>query len=125
MSVNNVIDFFKRMEEDEVFREEVLKDESLDPKNSVTFLAMAKEKGYDFTMEDLEEAKKSMEDTQLSDKDLESVSGGQGYGVCFMLGYGKFKYKDPIGKEHEPNSDRPNSVGPATGLCLVYGINVF
>jgi len=76
MSVENVIAFFKRMEEDEIFRNEFVEIERAEKGNIEAILKVAAEKGYAFTMEDLKQAQEEMKEEELSDNQLEKVAGG-------------------------------------------------
>jgi len=76
MSADNVRAFFKRIEEDETFRNEFLKSESLDNENKDSYLKIAAAMGYSFTAEELEQTKAEMDNEELSDDELDNVAGG-------------------------------------------------
>lgn len=69
MSKEELGRFTKEVEENEALKAEVVK-LGTDGEAIVKF---AQEKGYDISMEDLEQAKK---DAELSDTDLDNVAGG-------------------------------------------------
>lgn len=107
MSVENVKSFFKRLEEDEAFRDEFAKSGTLEKGNRESILKAAAEAGYGFTADDLEEAKK---DT-LTDEQLDKVAGGVdlGWGACFIVGFGV-------------NSEEMNDDYTENGFCLTLGV---
>jgi predicted ribosomally synthesized peptide with nif11-like leader len=70
MSVENVKKFYKRMEEDEAFRTAVANDTTL---NTEEVIAVAARHGYEFTETEYAIA---MEDSGLSDSELEKVAAG-------------------------------------------------
>ncbi|MGE4267224.1 MAG: Nif11-like leader peptide family RiPP precursor [Deferribacterales bacterium] len=84
MSVEKVKEFFKRLEDDEAFRDDFLKDEKLEKGNYKAICKAASTKGYEFTAEDFKAAKEEMKDTELTHEQLEKVSGG--VSICISIG---------------------------------------
>ncbi|MGE4267225.1 MAG: Nif11-like leader peptide family natural product precursor [Deferribacterales bacterium] len=76
MSVEKVKEFFKRLEDDEAFRDDFLKDETLEKDNYEAICKAAFVKGYEFTLEDFKAAKEEMKDIELTHDQLDKVSGG-------------------------------------------------
>jgi len=114
MSVENVKAFFEKIEKDEKFREEFLKNEKLEKGNPETIISAASEAGYTFTNEDFEAAKKELDARELTPEELERISGGIGVGFCYRFGAGYF-FTDLGGdKSVDPGS---------TGFCFVVGFN--
>jgi predicted ribosomally synthesized peptide with nif11-like leader len=74
MSVENVREFYQRMEEDEAFRAEIAIDGTLKDTIADRVVAVAARHGYEFTAADYAAA---MEDSELSDSELEKIAGGQ------------------------------------------------
>jgi predicted ribosomally synthesized peptide with nif11-like leader len=100
MSVENVKAFFKKIEEDESFRKEVLKaptPKSADEKTT-RLQKIAADAGFEFTGEDLTKAQLDLK-KELTEDDLEKVAGGgvgigavattdgDSGGVCLIVGY--------------------------------------
>ncbi|MGE4267233.1 MAG: Nif11-like leader peptide family RiPP precursor [Deferribacterales bacterium] len=79
MSAEKVKEFFKRLEDDEAFRDDFLKDETLEKGNTEAVCKAASAKGYEFSADDLKAAKEEMKDTELTDEQLDKVSGGTTY----------------------------------------------
>ncbi|MGE4267234.1 MAG: Nif11-like leader peptide family natural product precursor [Deferribacterales bacterium] len=86
MSVEKVKEFFKRMEDDEAFRDDFLKDETLEKGNTESVCKAAAARGYEFTADDLKAAKEEMKDTELTYEQLDKVSGGFKIGWCWVTG---------------------------------------
>ncbi|MGE4267227.1 MAG: Nif11-like leader peptide family natural product precursor [Deferribacterales bacterium] len=76
MSVEKVKEFFKRLEDDEAFRDDFLKDETLEKDNYEAICKAAFVKGYEFTLEDFKAAKEEMKDIELNENQLAGISGG-------------------------------------------------
>ncbi|MGE4267223.1 MAG: Nif11-like leader peptide family RiPP precursor [Deferribacterales bacterium] len=112
MSVEKVKEFFKRLEDDEAFRDDFLKDEKLEKGNYEAICKAASAKGYEFTAEDFNVAKEEMKKTELTSDQLEKIAGGAGLGICFVGGYGSW-YSSESGY-HE---------GSSYGFCLIFGFN--
>jgi predicted ribosomally synthesized peptide with nif11-like leader len=77
MSVENVKEFYKRMEEDEAFRTEIANDDTLKDTIVDRVVAVAGKHGYEFTETEYAAA---MENSELSDSELEKVAGGKRMG---------------------------------------------
>ena len=75
------------MEDDEAFRDDFLKDETLEKDNTKAIFRAAAARGYEFSAEDLKAAQDEMKATELSDEELEKIRGGS-YGVGFCFRYG-------------------------------------
>ncbi len=58
---------------------------------------VAKDKGYDFTYEELAELAKRVSDSELSEEELTMAAGGNGCCMIFGLGYNKGKGSDGAG----------------------------
>ena len=78
MSQEAVEKFLKSLDEDEGLRTKFTAAVAEEERSPAAVAAFAKENGFDFTEEDLENATKSVaaEPEALSDKDLEAVAGG-------------------------------------------------
>ncbi|MGE4267229.1 MAG: Nif11-like leader peptide family natural product precursor [Deferribacterales bacterium] len=76
MSAEKVKEFFKRLEDDEAFRDDFLKDETLEKENTEAVCKAAAARGYEFSAGDFKAAKEEMKDIELSHDQLEKVSGG-------------------------------------------------
>ncbi|MGE4267230.1 MAG: Nif11-like leader peptide family RiPP precursor [Deferribacterales bacterium] len=115
MSVEKVKEFFKRLEDDEAFRDDFLKDETLEKSNTETIFSAAAARGYKFSADDLKAAKEEMKDTELTNDQLDKVSGGVGLGICFVYGIGLFGVSD----------GENNAVieGVTAGVCFGVGFN--
>ena len=74
MSVENVKKFYKRLEEDEAFRTEIANDETLKDVIMDRLIAVAGKHGYEFTETEYAAA---MENSELSDSELEKIAGGE------------------------------------------------
>jgi predicted ribosomally synthesized peptide with nif11-like leader len=120
MSKENVFAFFKHLEQDEDFRNEFMQDSSLDKNKPETILAAAANRGYPFTLDELETAREEAKEMELNDDDLKKVAGGAGFGICFVVGYGLW-----LGSEdpHTPNGGQGAKTGTARGYCLGAGLN--
>lgn len=94
MSVTKAKEFFKRLEDDVVFREAFLKDETLIKGNPDTIFKSAAKHGYEFSKADLDEVKKELKSIELSDEQLEKINGGFGFGLCVLAGLGVFENWD-------------------------------
>jgi len=114
MSVENVKAFFEKIEKDEKFREEFLKNEKLEKGNPETIISAASEAGYTFTNEDFEAAKKELDARELTPEELEKISGGIGIGFCIQCGVGYFL--------SDPGRDKTVDPG-AKGYCIVIGFS--
>ena len=117
MSVENVKAFFKKLETDEVFRDEFTKSEMLKKDNKESILKAAEANGYPFTMNDLKQAQEEMKDIELSEDELEKVAGGAGFGICLLVGYGTWLVRKGLDTHAEHWS------GGTQGICLGIGIN--
>ncbi|MGE4267231.1 MAG: Nif11-like leader peptide family RiPP precursor [Deferribacterales bacterium] len=115
MSVEKVKEFFKRLEDDEVFRDDFLKDETLEKGNTETIFRAAAALGYEFSADDLKAAKEEMKDIELTNDQLEKVSGGFGFAFCVGYGYGYWTVVD--------NDNTASGSGGAVAFCLGFGFN--
>lgn len=80
MSVENVRSFIKRLEEDEAFRTEFMKNSVKDEADFIKYVADA---GYPFTADDMAQVRAE----SLSDEQLEAVAGGGiSQGFCLVSG---------------------------------------
>jgi predicted ribosomally synthesized peptide with nif11-like leader len=124
MSVENVKSFYKRLEEDEEFRAEIAKDETLKDLDIGKLVTVASKDGYEFTETDFEKAKEEYGDTELSEAELEKVAGGLGYGVCVFVGIGLFGMGASV-DEVVTNTHKRETAGDsvAIGFCLGPGLN--
>jgi predicted ribosomally synthesized peptide with nif11-like leader len=120
MSVENVKEFYKRLEEDEAFRTEIAKDETLKDITMDKLIAVAGKHGYEFAKADFEmarnELKEKFESGELSESELEKVTGGIGLGICFVPGVGLWGPGAPD-RAPGPGSDR-------LAFCLIIGFQV-
>lgn len=114
MSVENIKSFFKKLEDDENFRNEFLKNGKIEKDKPETILMAASEAGYPFTMEELETAKK--EEKELSPEELEKIAGGIGVAICFNLGVGAFDYKQHQDTQSDYLYNR-------NAVCFILGLN--
>ncbi|MGE4267237.1 MAG: Nif11-like leader peptide family RiPP precursor [Deferribacterales bacterium] len=119
MSVENVKAFFKRIEEEEDFRNVFLKNEKLEKGNPDSILDAAAQAGYPFTTEDLNQAKEELKNSELSEEELQRIAGGGwGAAICFIWGYGFFT--DGVAADMTTIS---NETTVTYGVCFVLGIN--
>ena len=72
MSKEQVSEFFKKVTADDALK---AKAKTIDLNNASAILAFAKEQGFDFSEADLTQWQEEQE-SELSDDDLENVSGG-------------------------------------------------
>lgn len=72
MSIESAKEFRKKMEYDLEFAEKVNVIETLEE-----LKAFILEAGYDFTVEEFKEVNKAMDNKELSEDELENVSGGK------------------------------------------------
>lgn len=124
MSKENVFAFFKHLEQDEDFRNEFMQDSSLDKNKPETILAAAANRGYPFTLDELETAREEAKEMELNDDDLKKVAGGWGFGICNVVGYGTWAGSgDPHTPRGPKNGDLHLKPGLAYGICLGVGLN--
>ena len=74
MSVENVKKFYQKLEEDEVFRKEIVNDDTLKDVIMDQVVAVASKHGYAFTKADYATA---ITDGELSDSALDNIAGGE------------------------------------------------
>ena len=74
MSVENVKKFYQRLEEDDAFRVAVANENALNDAVTEKIIAVAGKHGYEFTETEYAAA---MENSELSDSELEKVAGGE------------------------------------------------
>lgn len=117
MSVENVNGFFKKLEQDEGFRDRLAKDERLKEKSFHSIMAVAGAEGFPFNEDDFIQAQEEMKNMELSDEELEKVAGGLGIGICAAIGYGY--WLNAVGT----NGLLVNKDGVALGICLGIGFN--
>jgi predicted ribosomally synthesized peptide with nif11-like leader len=115
MSVENVRSFYRRLEEDEEFRTEIAKDETLKDLDMGKLITVATKHGYEFTEADFDKAKEEFSATELSKAELEKVAGGIGFGLCYHTGIGYWAV--------DVNGKQKKGWGSAAGLCLLLGVN--
>jgi len=119
MSVDNIKAFFKRLEEDEKFREDFKNSVDIDRENPSSLAVAAEKAGYSFTMDEWMQLRQETIDSELSESELEKVSGGHGVGICLIIGYGNFNTTtvdyDFNEKKHHNNV--------SIGFCIGYGVN--
>lgn len=97
MAKENVKVFFEVLSKDETIQQ-ALKEKELaytgikEDREAIAkevLIPVAKETGYDFTLEELKEFEKNMHpEGELDENELESVAGGLSWGVCALLGIG-------------------------------------
>ena len=97
MATENIKAFFEALSKDEALQQ-ALKEKELaytgakEDREAVMeaiVLPVAREAGYDFTLEELNELEKCMQaEGELAEEELESVAGGMVWGVCFFIGLG-------------------------------------
>jgi len=115
MSVENIKSFFKKLEDDENFRNEFLKNGKIEKDKPETILMAASEAGYPFTMEELETVKNEEKEKELSPEELEKIAGGYGIGLCFNIGTGYFDYM--------VNQDEKVDYHAKHSICVIFGLN--
>ena len=106
MSIENVKAFFKRIEEDEAFRNEFAQNRAIEKGSQDSLLKAAADAGYPFGIDELKQVKSE----PLTDEQLTKVSGGGlSWGGCIYLGFAQ-DLTDYDGDSQE------------IGFCIVYGI---
>lgn len=117
MSAENVKSFFTRLEEDEKFRADFAKNE-ISSGNYDELLAAASDAGYSFTLEELNKARTEAANSELSESQLEKVSGGGDYAVCIHIGYGSWDEAIDLNDPHDSFEEN------TYGFCLGIGIKI-
>jgi predicted ribosomally synthesized peptide with nif11-like leader len=84
MSLENVKEFFKKLETDEDFRKIITDIERKHTNDRISMLEAISEQGFIFNDEDFIEY--TNQQRELSDNELESVSGGWGCYRCYYYG---------------------------------------
>ena len=118
MSVENVVNFFKKLEQDEAFRIKLAKDERLKNKSFDSLRTVAAAEGFSFSEDEFKQAQEDMKDIELSEEELDKVAGGVGIGigVCLLVGYSGW------GKDGKLKL-LSNEDGPGVAMCLLFGMN--
>lgn len=110
MAKENVGRFYRELWKNESLQKKIIEaqekyDGDINDRNAIVnevVIPVAKESGYDFTAEEvLEEERAKMEEHNISEDELENVSGG--VSLCAIIGIGTKAYSE--------------------GLCAVYGMS--
>ncbi|MCP4290380.1 MAG: Nif11-like leader peptide family natural product precursor [bacterium] len=78
MSIDSATEFVERMKTDEDFRKEV--GEKSSPEERMKFV---KQSGFDFTKEELKTAREKL---QLTDEELDTITGAYSECICLLAG---------------------------------------
>ena len=88
--------------------------------DSVHFVKMAQESGYNFTLEDLQAYITQHNNSELSEDELEAVAGGQGLNIALLGNLETLSMYSHLGSHCAPRGNGPVPIpgrgpGPAPG----------